>query len=242
MNTSMNRRVFSSVKDLYLNAAEDFKTRALRAIDSGGRFCAVLAGGSTPKGVYAALAQLEGVPWTGIHLFWGDERCVPPDHPDSNFGMARVTLLDQIVIPHENIHRIKGELGASAAVLEYQAQLELMFGGLPTFDLIHLGLGFDGHTASLFPGQTTLERSDWVLAAFPNPDLTPQVARVTVGFTILNAARVVQFFVTGAGKADIFSKLGNDLYPADRVRSLETQWWLDATVLENESVTIINKQ
>ena len=231
----MNRQIFVTVNEMCLKAAEDFRSRAKAAIAAQGRFCAVLAGGSTPKGVYAALAQLEDVPWSDVHLFWGDERCVPPDHPDSNFGMVKATLLGSVVIPHENIHRIKGELGASAAVLEYQAQLEVMFDGLPVFDLIHLGLGFDGHTASLFPGQSTLEQPNWVLKAFPNPDLTPQVARVTLGFSILNAALGVQFFVTGVGKADIFSKLGQGLYPADRVASIETQWWVDVAVIENET-------
>ncbi len=229
----MNTIVFSSINELYLAAALDFKARALEASSLRGRFCVALAGGSTPKGIYAALAQLEGIPWANIHLFWGDERCVSPDHPDSNFGMVRATILDQINIPHQNIHRIKGELGPSAATLEYHAQLEIMFDGVPVFDLIHLGLGFDGHTASLFPEQSTLEQTDWVFEAFPNPDLTLQVARVTLGFTILNAARVVQFFVTGAGKASIFAQLGHGLFPADRVIVLETQWWIDASVLKN---------
>ncbi len=227
----MNQQVFASVGELYQAAALDFKTRATQTIAARGRFCVALAGGSTPKGVYAALAQLGGVPWANIHLFWGDERCVSPDHPDSNFGMARANLLDQIDIPHENIHRIKGELGATAATLEYQAQLEVMFDGLPMFDLIHLGLGNDGHTASLFPNQTTLENPALVLEAFPNPDLSPQVARVSLGLTTINAARTVQFFVTGAGKASIFAQLGQGLFPADRVISPQTQWWIDATVL-----------
>jgi 6-phosphogluconolactonase len=235
----MNTIVFSSINELYLAAAQGFKTRALEAISVRGRFCVALAGGSTPKGIYAALAQLEGVPWADIHLFWGDERCVPPDHPDSNFGMVRATLLNHITIPHENIHRIKGELGAGAATLEYQAQLEIMFDGMPVFDLIHLGLGNDGHTASLFPGQATLEQLDWVLEAFPNPDLSPQVARVTLGFTILNAARVVQFFVTGAGKASVFAQLGHGLLPVDRVIVLQTEWWIDATVLEQSFLKVI---
>jgi 6-phosphogluconolactonase len=229
----MNQKVFASINELYQAAALDFKTRAIEAISARGRFCVALAGGSTPKSVYAALAQLEGVPWETIHLFWSDERCVLPDHPDSNFGMARVTLLDHVVIPHENIHRIKGEMGVTAATLEYQAQLEVMFDGVPVFDLIHLGLGNDGHTASLFPRQPTLENPDWVLEAFPNPDLSPQVARVSFGLTTINAARVVQFFVTGAGKASIFTKLGDGLYPADLVMALETQWWLDTSVLNS---------
>jgi 6-phosphogluconolactonase len=227
----MKQKVFASVAELYQAAALEFKTRAIDAIAARGRFCVALAGGSTPKGVYAALAELGGVPWANIHLFWGDERCVAPDHPDSNFGMTRATLLDHIVIPHENIHRIKGELGATAATLEYQAQLEVMFEGVPVFDLIHLGLGNDGHTASLFPNQPTLENPNWVLEAFPNPDLNPQVARVSLGLTTINAARAVQFFVTGTGKASIFAQLGHGLYPADLVMVLETQWWIDASVL-----------
>jgi 6-phosphogluconolactonase len=236
----MNQHVFSSVSELYQAAALDFKTRANQAIAARGRFCVALAGGSTPKGVYAALAQLGGVPWANIQLFWGDERCVPPDHLDSNFGMARATLLDHISIPHENIHRIKGELGATAATLEYQAQLEIMFDGLPVFDLIHLGLGNDGHTASLFPNQSTLENPAFVLEAFPNPDLSPQIARVSLGLTTINAARAVQFFVTRAGKASIFAKLGQGLYPADLVMSPGTQWWLDSAVL-NGSVEVMDK-
>lgn len=231
----MNQQVFASVGELYQAAALDFKTRALEAISVRGRFCVALAGGSTPKGVYAVLAQLGGVPWVNIHLFWGDERCVAPDHPDSNFGMARATLLDHIVIAHENIHRIKGEMGATAATAEYQSQLEVMFDGVPVFDLIHLGLGNDGHTASLFPNQTTLENPDWVLEAFPNPDLSPQVARVSLGLTTINAARVAQFFVTGAAKASIFAHLGRGMYPADQVTTPDTLWWLDSDVLNGFS-------
>ena len=154
--------------------------------------------------------------------------------------MARATLLDHIAIPHENIHRIKGELGATAATLEYQSQLEVMFDGVPVFDLIHLGLGNDGHTASLFSGQTTLENPNWVLEAFPNPDLSPQVARVSLGLTTINAARAVQFFVTGAGKAGIFAKLGHGMYPADLVMALETEWWLDSLV-SNGSDEVMQK-
>jgi 6-phosphogluconolactonase len=236
----MNRHVFASVSELYQAAALDFKTRASQAVSARGRFCVALAGGSSPKGVYAALAQLDGVPWANIQLFWGDERCVPPDHTDSNFGMARATLLDQINIPHQNIHRIKGELGATAATLEYQSQLELMFDGVPVFDLIHLGLGNDGHTASLFPNQTTLENPAFVLEAFPNPDLSPQVARVSLGLTTINAARAVQFFVTGAGKTSIFAHLGHGLYPADLVMAFDTQWWLDSVVL-NGSDELMDK-
>jgi 6-phosphogluconolactonase len=236
----MNQRVFASVFELYQAAPLDFKARAVQAISARGRFCVALAGGSTPKGVYAALAQLDGVPWANIQLFWGDERCVPPDHPDSNFGMARATLLDQIGIPHDNIHRIRGELGATAATLEYQSQLEVMFDGVPVFDLIHLGLGSDGHTASLFPNQTTLENPAFVLEAFPNPDLSPQVARVSLGLTTINAARAVQFFVTGAGKASIFAHLGHGLYPADWVIAFDTQWWLDSAVL-NGSIEVMDK-
>lgn len=228
----MNKHVFPTVNELNLAVAQDFKTRAIQAIAARGRFCAVLSGGSTPKGVYEALAKLGGVPWAGIHLFWGDERCVPPDHTDSNFGMARTSLIDHIAIPHENIHRIKGELGADAAVLEYQAQLAVLFEGLPVFDLIHLGLGIDGHTASLFPGQSTLESEDLVLQAFPNPDLNPQVARVTLGFKIINAAQVVQFIVAGVSKADIFAQLGFGVYPADKVKLLDLEWWLDQSLEE----------
>jgi 6-phosphogluconolactonase len=229
----MKQNVFASVNELYQAAALDFKARALKAISLRGRFCVALAGGSTPKGVYAALAKLQGVPWDNIQLFWGDERCVAPDDPDSNFGMTRATLLEYINIPHKNIHRIKGELGASAAAFEYQSQLEVMFDGEPVFDLIHLGLGNDGHTASLFPNQATLEKPNWVLTAFPNPDLTPQVARVTLGLTTINAAQAVQFFVTGVGKASIYAQLGHGLFPADRVVALETEWWIDAGVLQS---------
>ena len=172
-------------------------------IQKYGRFCLALAGGSTPRPVYANLAD-QNLDWSKIHLFWGDERCVPPEHPDSNYRMARLALIEQIDIPEENIHRISGELPAEQAAAQYEASLRAFFdpqADWPRFDLILLGLGDDGHTASLFPG-TPAERVEdrWVTAVVHDQPPEPLVDRVSLTLPAINAARQVIFLVTGASK------------------------------------------
>ncbi len=224
-------RVFPNPAALAIAAAESFKTLALEAVESRGRFTVALSGGSTPKIVYEALASLDGVPWAQTHVFWGDDRLVPPDDSRSNYKMAWDALLSRVSIPAANIHRIKGELEGAAAVAAYSAELEDMFGSSIVFDLVHLGIGPDGHTASLFPATPNLETDSPVLETFPTLGLEPQVTRVSLSLRVLNAARVKQFFVTGANKKPILERIksGEDL-PAARVENAE--WWLDAAAAQ----------
>jgi 6-phosphogluconolactonase len=214
-------KTFPDARSLALAAVESFVVQAQAAVSARGQFFVALAGGTTPRQIYHLLAS-QDLPWQHIHLFWGDERCVPPQDPRSNYRMVQEALLHQIAIPPKNIHRIKAELETKAAILDYQRQLENV-----RFDLVHLGLGTDGHTASLFPATPDIEPV--VLPSFPTPDLEPQVGRISLGLSILNAARVKQFFVTGEGKRAIWQRLqnGEDL-PASRLQHPE--WWLEAVV------------
>jgi 6-phosphogluconolactonase len=175
-------QVYPDANSLARAAAEYFVTLAAEAITARRRFVVALSGGSTPRATYTLLASREfasGVDWSCIHVFWGDERCVPPDHPDSNYSMARGVLLDKIPIPAENIHRIRGELNPGQAAAAYQAELEAVLGADGRFasrsqspprrrlDLILLGMGADGHTASLFPGTAAIhEQTRWVVAHY----------------------------------------------------------------------------
>lgn len=179
------------------------------AIAARGRGVLALAGGSTPRAAYAMLASEEFVhriEWPRVHVLWGDERCVPPDDPRSNYRMARETLLDRVPLPPGNIHRIRGEDEPSAAAAGYESVLRELLGSrgpdiLPSAgpDLVLLGLGDDGHTASLFPGRAAVyERVRWVVADFIE---VVGMWRVTLTPVIINAARNVIFIVSGTTKA-----------------------------------------
>jgi 6-phosphogluconolactonase len=222
----MTPRAFPDPETLAIAAAESFKTLALEAVQTRGFFTVALSGGSTPRIIYEALSRLEGVPWGGVHVFWGDDRLVPPDDSRSNYAMTKTVLLDHVDMPDANIHRIRGELEAREAVAEYARQLEAVFGAAMIFDLVHLGVGPDGHTASLFPATPNLESPEPVRETFPTPGLQPQIPRVTLSLGVINAARVKQFFVTGSSKKAILERIarGEDL-PAARV--IGAQWWLD---------------
>jgi 6-phosphogluconolactonase len=222
----VNRRILENAETVTLEAVRLFEAHALEAIQARGRFFVALAGGSTPKAIYERLAKVT-LPWDKIHLFWGDERCVPPDDPRSNFAMVNAALLEHIQIPHENVHRMRGELGGTAGAAEYRAELEVMFDGPITLDLLHLGLGPDGHTASLFPSTPDWDSPEPVRVTFPGPTLEPQVERISLGFSVLNSARAAQFFVTGLSKAQIVSELWGGIYPADHVHTPDTLWLLD---------------
>jgi 6-phosphogluconolactonase len=177
---------------------------ASRALLDRGFFTIALAGGSTPKAAYALLTNVP-MDWERMHIFWGDERCVPPEHSDSNFRMACGAFLESIDIPKENIHRVSGELPAGQAAEAYEDELRLFFPKVefPVFDLILLGLGADGHTASLFPGSPAVEeRRRWVAAVEHRHPPEPLVDRVTLTLPVINAARQVTFLVSGADKAE----------------------------------------
>ncbi len=222
-------------------AAGLFVELANQDLQGTGRFSVALSGGSTPEKTYQQLAKQEGIDWQNIHLFWGDERAVPPDHAESNYGMARTSLIEHIAIPSGNVHRIKGELDPAQAAKEYEKELRRHFGEraqYPRFDLIVLGLGEDGHTASLFPNTGALaETKRWVAANF--------VARlgewrITLTLPAINHANNVVFLVTGESKAGISQRvLGGQLeqgvLPAEFVQPVEGKviWLLDKDAAGN---------
>jgi 6-phosphogluconolactonase len=224
--------------ELSHKSAEQFSQLARESVEASGRLTVAFSGGSTPKHLYSLLASPDyknRIPWNNVELFWGDERCVPPDHPESNFRMAQEALLSNIEIPAENIHRMRGERQPQAAAAEYEKELQKLFGldsgGLPRFDLILLGIGEDGHTASLFPGSDALtpcfvlprltgeERGGGVVHDRPSQSHRDRVEtatvrlvvapfieklksfRLTLTLPVLNNAANVWFLVTGASKA-----------------------------------------
>lgn len=197
-------QVLPDVDQLAQAAAERFIESAAEAVKERNEFRVALAGGSTPRGTYQRLAGADLAPlvsWRNVHLFWGDERCVAPDHPDSNFRMARDTLLDKVPVPQSNLHRIQCELEPQAAARAYAQELRTVFQSRrrPHFDLVLLGMGADGHTASLFPGSPALnELRRWVVAVFV---AQLDAWRVTLTPPLLNAARQVIFLVSGKVKA-----------------------------------------
>ena len=194
---------------------------------SAGRFALCLSGGSTPKRAYEILAGLD-VPWARVHLFWGDERFVPADDERSNQRMVRQALLDQVPIPPDNIHPVPTEgLTPDAAAAAYQRVLAAYYGagtldpGRPLFDLMLLGLGTNGHTASLFPGTPVLdERTAWAAAVTPEGEPT----RITLTYPALESARDTAFLVAGADKRTMLARLrqGDLGIPAGRVRPIGT--------------------
>lgn len=198
-------------------AAERFVNLANAAITMRGRFTVALSGGSTPQAMHTVIAQrfAQSVDWSRVHVFWGDERCVPPDHPDSNYGMARDTLLKFISIPEANIHRMHGEYDPSRAAEEYNEMLIAFFGGAPHLDLVFLGMGDDGHTASLFPHTTALyEPADRYCVA--NQVAKLNAWRVTLTASAINAANNVIFLVAGANKATRLKEvMYGDRHPDD---------------------------
>lgn len=228
--------VFSDAEDLSQAAARLFIILSHQALDLRGRFVIALSGGSTPKRLFEILAQKpvrDAVPWDRTIVFWGDDRAVPPDHEWSNYKLAHDALLAHVPVLEENIWRIKGELGASAAAEDMRRNLINVFGDqkIPRFDLALQGMGSDGHTASLFPGTSTLEATTWVVPVF-DPPADPQVDRVTLSFPVLNQARVALFLAAGAGKRDKIARIMNDptageSYPAARVDAEETLWYVD---------------
>ena len=185
------------------------------AVRARGACYLALAGGETPRGCYQRLAgdpYLLSVPWDRVHVYWSDERQVPLDDPASNYGMARTALLDRVPIPPGQVHPLIGDPTPELR------QVPAGAGGLPRFDLIHLGLGEDGHTASLFPGDAALEEQKaWVRAVHA---VKPPPERLTLTFPVLNAARAVLFLVQGEGKRRPLAGVlaGDASLPASRVR------------------------
>ena len=230
----MNNRntiVCQDTKELSQKAAEEFIRLAQEAAARTGRFTVALSGGSTPRALYSLLASpgyCERIPWSQVHLYFGDERCVPPQHADSNFRMVQETLLANITLPRENFHRIAGELDPAVAAADYEQQLRKLFGvpasAVPRFDLILLGLGVEGHTASLFPGSDALDdRQHLVVATFVEK---LQAHRVTLTLPVINHAAQVIFLVAGKDKAPVVKQIVGALpeaaeLPAARVQPID---------------------
>jgi 6-phosphogluconolactonase len=199
-------------EELARAAARFFTEEAVGAVQSGGRFRVALAGGSTPRQLYLHLAG-EPLPWNRTELFWSDERHVPPDHPQSNYRMAREALLSRVPLAEENVHRIRAELPEAAqAAEEYEETLREVFAlpppEVPRFDLVLLGIGADGHTASLFPGSNALAESRRLVVAPWVPQL--DAFRITLTLPVLNHAATVLFLVSGSEKAEILAKVLDD--------------------------------
>ena len=195
---------FPDPDSLAVGAAEQLIELANTAITEHGRFSIALSGGSTPKSLYELLATpayAGRINWQQVHVFWGDERCVPPDHIDSCYRMAREALLDHVPIPPDNIKRILGERLPNEAADQYESVLQAFFGQqIPCFDFILLGMGEDGHTASLFPGTKALdEDKHWVIENYVE---VKQMWRVTLTKTAINAAANIMFLVSGSAKAE----------------------------------------
>lgn len=231
-------RVFDAPAELFRAAAEEFCRLGTEAIAKRGRFSVALSGGSTPKGLHHELATTfsSELPWNKVFFFWGDERHVPPDFPESNFRMAKETLLSRLPIPAENIFRMHGELpDAEQAAQLYQDNLREFFrpatGAFPRFDFILLGVGPDGHTASLFPGTKAIEEKQrWVVGNWVEQHST---WRITFTYPVLNAAANVMFLVSGGGnKPEIVHRALKDPaanLPCQHVRPVDgnLMWYLD---------------
>jgi 6-phosphogluconolactonase len=219
-------RILENAEKLGWEAAEEFARQAGEAARTRGAFSVALAGGSTPKALYALLTAETGspfrarVPWETTHFFWGDERHVPPDHPDSNYRMAHEAMLSRVPVPPQNVHRIQAENpDAGRAAAEYAGELRQFFrpeaGQFPRFDLILLGMGPDGHTASLFPGTETVREQNTLVAAPWVEKL--RAHRITLTPPVLNNAACVVFLVSGAEKAEALQRVLQGDYQPDRL-------------------------
>lgn len=230
--------VFSDNSSFVQGAADFILDVAARAIAERGRFTLALSGGGTPKPIYARLATREyqaRVDWSGVHIFFGDERCVPSADAASNYHMTRETWFDHASLPAENIHRIRGEDDPTLEALRYEQEIAGFFRSrhLPAFDLILLGMGDNGHTASLFPGVAALrETTRWVVAQYVE---VMQAWRVTFTAPLINAARHVAFMAEGAAKAQMLWNVLKGPYQPDVLPSQmiqpekgELYWLVDA--------------
>jgi len=216
-----------------------------QAIQQNGLCNMALSGGNTPGGIFSLLASIpyrDRLDWSRLHFFWGDERMVLPEHQDSNFRLVQETLLEHIKIPHENVHRMRGEIAPEEAAAEYAEMLHDHFKeSPPCFDLMLLGLGEDGHTASLFPGTDAVEECEKHVVAVFVPKL--DAWRVTLTLPVLNAARNILFLVSGKSKSEMVQRIMSNKQPDKEIPATmvnpqngEIHWMLDS-----EAMVLINK-
>ena len=234
--------VYPDLETLSRNLASRWLDHARQCIAERGAAHLVLAGGGTPRRLYEELARPEHrgqLDWSRVHLYFGDERCVPPDHPDSNYRMARTALLEQVPIPTAQVHPILADISSIrldaaryAGVLRQHAPTGPQ--GLPCFDLVLLGLGEDGHTASLFPGTCILHEQERPVAAVYVPQLKSW--RISLTYPALRQARALWILAAGAAKADILGRIWREPaagLPVQALTDLETlEWHLDEAAAE----------
>jgi 6-phosphogluconolactonase len=234
-------KVLANPEELARAAAEEFVNLAGEAILAKEFFTVVLSGGSTPRGLYSLLAGDASLraqlPWEKIHFFWGDERHVPPEHPDNNYRMAKDAMLSKVPVPPANVHRIRSENpDAGQAAGEYEETLRAFFrlkiGEMPKFDLVLLGMGPDGHTASLFPGIQGLREQNRMIVANWVERLKDY--RITMTLPLLNHAACVLFLVSGEEKAEILRAVlegapEREVLPAQLVHPVNGRclWFVD---------------
>lgn len=217
--------VFDESDALY-EAAADQIAEVVRNTSAGRPIRLALCGGSTPRPVFRRLADTPDMDWSRIRIYWGDERTVHPEHEDSNYRMTRETLLSDVPLREDYIHRIRGEIEPERAAEEYESLLRETFclarpGELPRFDLMLLGMGADGHTASLFPGTAALDETDRLVVANHVPQ--QDTVRVTLTFPVLNASRNVCFLVAGEDKAEALRDVFNDVCDGKRPPAANVQ-------------------
>jgi 6-phosphogluconolactonase len=238
MGIPANVFVFETPEQVSIAAAERLVNYEYAFHGEPDRFSLALAGGNTPRRVYELLATerfKHRVEWVKVDLFFGDERCVPSNHPESNYAMVYETLISQVPIPAKNVHRIIGEGRPEESARVYENQLRTFFAGMswPRFDLVLLGMGVDGHTASLFPGSEALsENAKWVVATQPQG---AEHDRITLTVPVFNHAAQVMFLVTGAGKAERLAQVlkaepGRQPLPAQAIQPLDgsVEWLVDS--------------
>jgi 6-phosphogluconolactonase len=230
-------KIFPTPFDLAWNFAEEIMQIISESARNEKTFTIALSGGSTPKTLFTILSKrfAEKIPWQLVHIFWSDERCVPPDDAESNFGMANNKLLSKIIIPYVNIHRVRGEDDPEIEAVRYSEEISAFTrkrDGLPLFDFIILGLGEDGHTASIFPGHTELFDSKKICEVAIHP--VTKRKRITLTGKVINNADNISFLVTGEKKAEVIKKLLKKTstvsdYPASHVMPVHGRldWFLD---------------
>lgn len=236
----MEKRVFDNLQELNKSFTDWLKD----ILKDRNSVTIALSGGSTPKSIfdYWSANHVDDIDWKSIYLFWGDERCVPPTDEESNYKMTKDHLLDNVPIPEKNIFRIKGENNPADEAKRYSNLLEMevdMVDDVPSFDIVILGMGDDGHTASIFPHEIDLWDSEEYCVVATHPDSGQK--RVSLSGDVINNAKRVAFLVTGANKAEkvekIFSSLDDvkDIYPAAKVDPVsgELVWFLDKAAAAN---------
>jgi len=211
MAASTEVKIFAKPKKVAQRVAKQIFKMTQRS--SQPHFNIALSGGSTPKKLFKILVEKhkDSIPWERLHFWWGDERCVSPDHEESNFKMTNDILFSQIDIPQENIHRIKGENAPEEEATRYSEEIAENLNsrnGIPVFDLIILGMGDDGHTASIFPNQLNLLEEEQVCAVAEHPETGQQ--RITLTGKVINNANRIFFLVTGENKAQRIAEIMND--------------------------------